>query len=127
LVIAISLVLAANYHRITQILTFNVVLAGASLVLISLCSGFVLGGPSADTRSVMAFGTAQRDLSAALLVASDNFADMDVIATLTVVGFLGLCIQIPLAVVPGNRAKKFADSQTGDPAAEWSPAAPCRD
>jgi predicted Na+-dependent transporter len=108
LVIGISLVFAANYHRITQILSFNVVLAGASLLLISLCCGFVLGGPSADTRSVMAFGTAQRDLSAALLVASNNFVEMDVIVMLTVVALLGLCIQIPLAVVLGNRAKKFA-------------------
>ena len=93
----------------------------------SLCSGFVLGArpqtPEASWRSVQLNEIYRRLFQ----VASDNFADMDVIVMLTVVGFLGLCIQVPLAVVLGNRAKKFADSQTADPAAEWSPAAPCRD
>ncbi len=103
LVLAIILVLAANYHKAVRI-GFNAILAGTLLLLVSLGCGFVLGGPSADTRNVLAFGTAQRDISAALVVAVENFSDPDVVVMLIVVVVLGVWIQIPIAVALGRRA-----------------------
>jgi BASS family bile acid:Na+ symporter len=102
LVVVIILVLAANWHRAVRTIGFNAILAGALLVLLSLGCGFVLGGPSADTRSVLAFGTAQRDISAALLVAVENFPDPGIVVMLIVVALLGVCIEIPLAVALGR-------------------------
>jgi hypothetical protein len=52
---------------------------------------------------VVAFATAQRDLSAALLVAIGNFADPAVIVMIIVMAILGLCVQIPIALVWGRR------------------------
>jgi BASS family bile acid:Na+ symporter len=65
---------------------------------------FVLGGPSAETRSVLALGTAQRDISAAFVVAVENFSDPDVVVMLIVLALLGVCIQIPIALALGRRA-----------------------
>jgi BASS family bile acid:Na+ symporter len=104
LVLAIILVLAANYHKAVRMIGFNAILAGAVLLLVSLGCGFVLGGASADTRSVLAFGTAQRDISAAFVVAVENFSDPDVVIMLIVVALLGVCIQIPIALALGRRA-----------------------
>lgn len=104
LVLAIILVLAANYHKAVSIIGLNAILAGAVLLLVSLGCGFVLGGASADTRSVLALGTAQRDLSAAFVVAVDNFSDPDVVIMLIVVAILGVCIQIPIALALGRSA-----------------------
>ena len=64
----------------------------------------MLGGASADTRNVVALGTAQRDISAALVVAVENFPDPNVVVMLVVVALLGVCLQIPIAVYFGRRA-----------------------
>ena len=104
LVLAILLAVAANYQNVVRTLGFNAILAGTLLLLISLGCGFVLGGASADTRSVMALGTAQRDISAALAVAVENFSDPNVVVMLIVVALLGVCLQIPIAVYFGRRA-----------------------
>ena len=103
LVLAIVLVLAAKHHEVVRTIGFNAILAGALLLLTSFGCGFVLGGASADTRSVLAFGTAQRDISAALVVALENFSDPDVVVMIIAVALLGVCIQIPLAVALGTR------------------------
>jgi bile acid:Na+ symporter, BASS family len=104
LVLAIILVLVANYHKAVRIIGFNAIVAGVVFLLVSLGCGFVLGGPSAETRSVIAVGTAQRDISAAFVVAVENFSDPDVVVMLIVVALLGVCIQIPIALALGRRA-----------------------
>ena len=106
LVLVIILVLVANYHRAASMIGFNAILAGAVLLLVSLGCGFVLGGESAADRSVLAFGTAQRDISAAFVVAEKNFSNPDVVVMLIVVALLGVCIQIPVALALGRRATK---------------------
>jgi hypothetical protein len=85
---------------------FNAIVAGVLLLPAAFASGFVLGGSCADTRTVLAFGTAQRDLSAALLVAVENFSDPRVVVMLIVMVILGVCIQIPIAVGFGRRSMR---------------------
>jgi predicted Na+-dependent transporter len=84
----------------------NAILAGTFLLLISFACGFAFGGSSADTRRIMAFGTAQRDLSAALLVSVENFSDPAVAAMIVVVALLGVGIQVPIAVTLGRRPSR---------------------
>jgi BASS family bile acid:Na+ symporter len=111
LLLAITLVLGANYHNVIRMIGFNAILAGALLLLISFGCGFALGGPSADTRKILAFGTAQRDLSAALLVSVENFSDPAVVVMLIVIAVLGVCIQVPIALAFGGRATAHAHAR----------------
>ena len=104
LLVAVALVLSANYEKAARMIGFNAILAGTMLLLISFGCGFALGGPTTDTRKIMAFGTAQRDLSAALLVGVKNFSDPAVVVMLIAVAILGVCIQVPIAVALGRRA-----------------------
>ena len=62
---------------------------------------------SGDTRSVMGLGTAQRNISAALVVAGQNF-DLDVITYLMVIAVIGLVVLMPAAGELGKRAKAAA-------------------
>jgi BASS family bile acid:Na+ symporter len=105
LVLAIILVLAVNYENALRAIRVDAVVAGLLLILSSLGFGFVLGGPSPDTRSILALGTAQRDISAALVVAVENFSDPNIVVMLIVVALLGVCIEIPLAFAFGRRAR----------------------
>jgi len=76
------------------------VLAGAFVV------GYFLGGKDAQTRSVLGLGTAQRNLAAALVVATANFADdPDVIMMVLVLGLVGLAVLMVAAGELGRRSK----------------------
>lgn len=72
--------------------------AGASLV------GFLLGGSNPAQRSVMSLGTGQRNISAALLIASTNFTDPLVTLMVLVVSVAGLAVLFLLAGTFGKRA-----------------------
>jgi predicted Na+-dependent transporter len=75
-------------------------LAGAFVI------GYLLGGKDAQTRSVLGLGTAQRNLAAALVVATANFAeDPDVTMMVLTIGLVGLAVLMLSAGELGRRAK----------------------
>ena len=102
LILAIIVVLAANYRAVSTV-GWHGILAGGLLLLVSFSCGLVLGGRTAGTRSVLMFGTAQRSISAAFLVAAETFSDSAVLVMLIVVALMDVCIQIPIAIAVGRR------------------------
>jgi BASS family bile acid:Na+ symporter len=65
-----------------------------------------MGGSDPGVRSVLGLGTAQRNLSAALVVAAANFAsDPDVIVMILVAGLLGLVVLMLTAGELGKRVQ----------------------
>jgi BASS family bile acid:Na+ symporter len=67
------------------------------LLIAALAFGYLMGGSSNDTRVVLALGTAQRNISAAILVAAQNFTDPKITLTLIVTSIIGLLIMLPFA------------------------------
>jgi BASS family bile acid:Na+ symporter len=79
-------------------------LAAALLFLAgSFVIGFVLGGREPAVRNVMALGTAQRNVSAALVVTAQNFAGSTALPFVLVTAILGLLILLPAAKRLGRR------------------------
>jgi hypothetical protein len=78
-----------------------------AFLLGSLAIGAVAAGSDAATRSVLALGTAQRNLSAALVVGAQNFS-ADVLSYIIVVALVGLALLLPLATEVGKRATDTA-------------------
>jgi BASS family bile acid:Na+ symporter len=80
------------------------ILAAVVLIIGGLVIGYLGGGSQVGTRSVLGLGTAQRNLSAALLVAAQNFADdPDVLAFIIVAGMVGLILLMLSAGELGKR------------------------
>ena len=80
-------------------------------------AGYIAGGSEPGMRSVMGLGTAQRNVSAALVVAAQNFSDApDVITTVMVAALLGLVILLPLAGELGKRSISAGASASDAPA-----------
>ena len=52
--------------------------------------GWLLGGPGNDTRRVLALGTGQRNIAAALVVGTQSFSDSRVVVMVIVVAIVGL-------------------------------------
>lgn len=69
----------------------------------SLLIGFVCGGRDPAVRSVMGLGTAQRNVSAAILVSAQNFAGTTTLPFVLVAAILLLLILLPTAKRMGAR------------------------
>ena len=97
LVLLIALLLITNVQNILNLYGTRGVLASVLFIAASTGIGWVLGGPQTDTRGVMALGTAQRNIAAALVVGGQNFQDPKVVVMVVVVAIVGLLLLMPFA------------------------------
>ncbi len=94
-----------QWENIVSLVGTRGLLAIAVLAVVSLVMGYFAGGSDPGVRSVMGLGTAQRNLSAALVVGAQNFSDTPmVLVTVVVAGIILLVILLPTAGELGRRA-----------------------
>ena len=80
-------------------------LAAVVFLVVSLGLGYVSGGSDPATRSVLGLGTAQRNLSAALVVGAQNFSS-EALTYVIVIALIGLAILMPVGGELGKQAEK---------------------
>ena len=97
LALLIALLLITNMRNVLSLYGTRGVLASILFIAAGSGIGWVLGGPQPDTRGVMALGTAQRNIAAALVVGGQNFKDPRVIVMVVVVAIVGLLLLMPFA------------------------------
>ncbi len=98
--------LVLNFSSMIDLVGSLGILAGIIFIVIALVIGALLGGSESGVRNVMGLGTAQRNISAALVVAAQNF-DADVITYVMVIAIIGLVVLMPAA---GELGKRMADN-----------------
>jgi BASS family bile acid:Na+ symporter len=103
LILLALLITAANLDKVLQVFGTRGILAGLLFIAWGFGAGWLLGGPDADSRRVMALGTGQRNIAAALVVASQSFSDPKVVVMVIVVAIAGFIILMPLARALANR------------------------
>lgn len=82
-------------------------LAAVVFILVSLVLGYVSGGSDPAIRSVLGLGTAQRNLSAALVVGAQNFSS-ETLTYVIVFALIGLAMLLPIAGELGKRTEAHA-------------------
>lgn len=98
--------LVINFSDIVDVIGTGGILAVLIFLIAATIIGYLLGGPAANTRSVLGLGTAQRNLAAALIVAGQNFADdPDVIVMILVAGLVGLVVLMVIGGELGRRSE----------------------
>jgi predicted Na+-dependent transporter len=102
--------LVLNFSSMIALVGTFGILAGIIFILLSLVVGYLLGGSETGDKSVMGLGTAQRNISAALVVAAQNFTS-DVITYLLVIAIIGLVVLMPAAGEIGKRMKPAAEAE----------------
>ena len=113
LVFLVVLMLVLNVQTLIGVIGTGALVAFAALIVGSLAIGWGLGGPAADTRPVLGLGTAQRNVSAALVVGAANFDDPNVVVML-VVGATLMGLLIVVAGELGRRAERpSAETEEG--------------
>lgn len=80
------------FPELAGVIGTTAIIASVVFLVISFGIGYVLGGPSGNTKRVLAVGTAPRNLSAATAVAAVNFTDPDVLVMVLVVGIGGVVV-----------------------------------
>jgi BASS family bile acid:Na+ symporter len=106
LVPMVLLLAVANIDKILHVFGTRGILAGFLLIALGFGIGWMLGGPGIDTRRALALGTGQRNIAAALVVASESFSDPSVEIMVIVVTIVGLLTLMPLCHVLANHGIK---------------------
>jgi predicted Na+-dependent transporter len=96
--------LIANLSAIVEIIGITGILAALLFLISCFVTGYLLGGRQDSIRPVVALGTAQRNLAAALAVATANFfEDPAVIVMILVLGLMDLSVLLFTANLLGRR------------------------
>jgi BASS family bile acid:Na+ symporter len=103
LILLVLLISAANIDKVLDVFGTRGILAGLLFIALGFAIGWLLGGPGNDTKRVLALGTAQRNIAAALVVGSQSFSDPKVVVMVIVVAIVGLIILMPLSRALANR------------------------
>ncbi len=97
----------ANWSAIVGLIGTRGIVAAVVLIIGGLVIGYVSGGSQSGTRSVMGLGTGQRNLSAAMVVAAQNFSDdPDVLAFIIAAAIIGLVLLMLTAGELGRRVEE---------------------
>jgi BASS family bile acid:Na+ symporter len=111
--LAVALLVGLNLRAMLDTLGSGVVAAALLFVIASLTIGYAVGGPSRGTRSVLGLGTGQRNIAAALIVATENAVDPGVVTTLLVCTLTGLLVLVPAARFLARRRSAEPGGQPG--------------
>jgi BASS family bile acid:Na+ symporter len=110
LIALMSLQTLFNIRSVIAVFGTGGILAGVVFLAIGFLVGWVLGGATAQTRSVMGLGAAQRNIAAALVVANQSFTDPGVVVMVVVIAIVSFLTLMPLARALGRRAPAVAAS-----------------
>jgi predicted Na+-dependent transporter len=100
--------LGLNVSNILSLIGTGGILTLLLFIIGALLIGFVLGGRDPGVHSVMGLGTAQRNVSAAIVVSAQNFSDANTLSFVLVAAILLLLILLPAARRMGSRAEAAA-------------------
>ena len=92
--VAASISSAANIDKVLDVFGTRGILAALLFIGLGCATGWLLGGPGNETRRVLALGTGQRNIAAAIVVASGSFSDPRVVVMVIVVAIVGLIVLI---------------------------------
>ncbi len=97
--------LGLNVSNIIDLIGTGGILALLLFIIGSFLLGFLLGGRDQGDRSVMGLGTAQRNVSAAIVVTAQNFSGTNTLSFVLVAAILLLLLLLPTAKRLGARGE----------------------
>lgn len=117
LALMLALQLGLGLRDVLGLLGTGAILAILLVLVIAMVAGYFLGGPDAARRRTLAVGSGQRNLAAALVVGTSNFASRpDVIIVVTAAGLIAMVLVIPVAGQLGKQSKRAGASVFAQPA-----------
>ena len=107
LLILLVLMVVLNFSDVVGLLGTGGLLASLILVILITAGGYLLGKLGKAGDWLQALGAGQRNIAAAMVVATMNFSN-DEVVMIVVFSLIGMVVIIPLALELGKRAKAAA-------------------
>jgi BASS family bile acid:Na+ symporter len=114
LVVVIAGNVVANFQAVVRLFQTGVIVASLLLVVGAFVIGHLLSRP--DRGMILGLGTAQRNIAAAMVVASRDFGDPDILVMVTVTVVAGLFVLFPIAWLGSRRAPRLGPPTKALPA-----------
>jgi BASS family bile acid:Na+ symporter len=105
MVVAVGLLIVLNFQAMLDTLGSLAVAAALVFVLAMVVTGYLLGGPSPTTCSVLGLGTGQRNIAAALIAAGGSSDDPRVVVMLLLSTIAGLFVLLAAALLMARRPR----------------------
>lgn len=109
LVVLVAATLLLNLGGILGVFGTGAILAAAALVLGAFAAGFALG-PNPESRDELGLASAQRNIAAATVVATQAVGDADVLVMVVVTSLVTLALLFPIASVLRRREARRAEA-----------------
>ena len=104
LLILLVLMVVLNFSNVVGLLGSGGLLASLILIILTTVGGYLMGSLGKANSWVQALGAGQRNIAAAMVVATMNFGN-DEVVMVVVYSLIILVVLIPLALELGKRAK----------------------
>lgn len=105
LVILVAATVLANFESLLSMFGAGAFLAALLVIGGAFAAGYLLGGSDPTERGVIALGTAQRNIAAATVVATQSFSDLRTLVMVVVTSIVSLALLFPIAKAMGGRRK----------------------
>lgn len=108
--VVVILYLGLNYKDFLAVFGTGALIAAVTFILTAFLIGYLLGGPSKNTKTVLGLGTAIRNSSAAFVVALANFSsEYDVMAMIIVIYMLSIILMMLISRIGAITGKASKD------------------
>jgi bile acid:Na+ symporter, BASS family len=124
LVVVMVSTFGANFHDLIQVVENGAVLAGVLLVLGAFGTGFLLSRP--ERSAILGLGTAQRNVAAAMVIASRDFTEPDILVMITASVLAGLLLLFAVASLLSKRTPQFGPPMPPEAVPVWFEFQPAR-
>jgi BASS family bile acid:Na+ symporter len=102
LAVSVATIFLANPHELIGIVKTGAIAAGLLLIAGAFAAGYLLS--RRERSAVLGLGTAQRNVAGAMVVASRDFGDPDILVMVTATVLAGLLVLFPIAWLLSRRA-----------------------
>lgn len=114
LVVVVASIFGSRFNDLIRVVVTGAVGAGVLLILGAFVAGYLLSPP--ERSPVLGLGTAQRNVAAAMVIASRDFTDPDILVMITASVLAGLILLFAIAWLLSRRTPHF-----GPPTPETAP------
>lgn len=122
LALMLALMLGGNLGNVISLLGTGAIISIVLLIAVAMAAGYLLGGPVDANRRTLSMATGQRNLAAALVVGTGNFADRpNVLILLAAAGLVAMIMVLPVAGWFGRSAEEV-EEPAGEAAGTYIPA-----
>jgi predicted Na+-dependent transporter len=113
LVVLLAATVLANYTSLLSAFGTGAILAALLVIAGAFAAGHILLGRSDPAkRNVVALGTAQRNIAAATVVATQSFADPRTLLMVVVTSIVSMALLLPIARIMGKRTSSAKEARS---------------